>query len=140
MQEQYTKISCTSTYKQWKKYQKWGKKAIYNIINTWNTFECILWKEYKIFTLKKKHKRLLREVKENLKAKKYTVSLDCKNSILLTCHFSPDIYKFKAFGIKTPGSYFFGRNWQANSKIDMELQTTKTNLRKMRNDIIDSET
>lgn len=136
MQDQYTKISCTSTYKQWTKISE-GKKAIYNTINTWNTYEYILWKEYKIFTLKK-HKRLLREVKENLKTKRYTVSLDWKNSILLTCHFSPDIYKFKAFGIKTPGSYFFGRNWQANSKIDMELQMTKTNLRKTRNDLIDS--
>lgn len=35
------------------KYQKWGKKAIYNTNNTWNTYEYILWKEYKIFTLKK---------------------------------------------------------------------------------------
>ena len=61
-----------------------------------------------------------------MKTKRYTVSLDWKPSMLLTCRFSPDIYKFKASGIQTPESYFFGRNWQANSKIDMELQRTKT--------------
>lgn len=73
---------------------------------------------------------MLREVKENLKTKRYTVSLDWKNSILLTCHFSPDIYKFKAFGIKTPGSYFLVEIDKLIPKIDMELQMTKTNLRK----------
>ena len=61
-QDQYTKISCTSTYKQWKKISEVRQKSHLQFINTWNTYECILWKEYKIFTVKK-HKRLLREVK-----------------------------------------------------------------------------